>query len=110
MNKECPICRQPFNLEVGFYYGSSYISYACTIALSAFTFVAWWLTIGFSLDDNRVFYWLIFNAIFLIALQPYLMRVARTGWLAFFVHYNRNWKAIAPKPLERTNAAQESNW
>lgn len=110
MNKECPVCKQPFNIEVGFYYGSSYISYALTIALSIATFVAWWVLIGFSIDDNRVFYWLIANATILLLLQPYLMRVARTGWLAFFVRYNKNWKTVPPKPLERTNNDQEGNW
>ncbi|RXK83218.1 DUF983 domain-containing protein [Filimonas effusa] len=110
MRKECPVCKQPFNLEVGFYYGSSYISYALTIALSVATFAAWWVLIGFSLDDNRIFYWLIFNGIFLLALQPYLMRLARTGWLAFFVRYDRNWRTNAPAKVERTNEAHESNW
>src|SRR4051812_39339890 len=57
MNKVCPVCTQPFNIEVGFYFGSSYVSYALTIALSVATFIAWWLIIGFSLDDNRIFYW-----------------------------------------------------
>jgi len=34
MNKECPVCGQPLNIEVGFYYGSSYISYAVAVALA----------------------------------------------------------------------------
>lgn len=110
MHNECPVCKQPFNLEVGFYYGSSYISYAFTLALSVATFVAWWVLIGFSLDDNRIFYWLIVNTILLVVLQPYLMRVARTGWLAFFVRYNKNWRTKPPKPLERINKDQEGNW
>src|SRR5262245_34337581 len=45
MNKECPVCKQPFNIEVGFYYGSSYVSYALTIAMSVASFIAWWLII-----------------------------------------------------------------
>ena len=110
MNKECPVCKQPLNIEVGFYYGSSYISYALSIALSVATFIAWWLLIGISIDDNRVLYWLPFNAAFLIVLQPYLMRVSRTGWLAVFVRYDKDWKTNPPKPLERTNKDQENNW
>ena len=110
MHKECPECKQPLDIEVGFYFGSSYISYALCIALSAATFIAWFVLIGFSLNDNRVFYWLIFNAVFLIAMQPYLMRVSRTGWLAFFVRYDRNWRKNAPKELERTNKTHENNW
>lgn len=110
MNKECPVCGQPLDIEVGFYFGSSYVSYALTIALSVATFVAWWVLIGFSLYDNRVWYWLILNAVLLIAMQPYFMRVARTGWLAFFVRYDKNWRTNPPPPLERTNKDQENNW
>lgn len=110
MNNECPMCGQPFDIEVGFYYGSSYVSYAFTLTVSAASFVLWWLTIGFSLYDNRIFYWLAFNSIFLLAMQPYFMRVARTGWLAFFVRYDRNWRANPPKELERTNSSQQNNW
>lgn len=110
MNKKCPVCSQPFNIEVGFYYGSSYISYALAIFLSVATFIAWWLIVGVSVNDNRVFYWLPVNAIILIALQPYLMRVSRTGWLAFFVRYDRNWKMNQPKAPERVNREQEGNW
>jgi hypothetical protein len=110
MNKECPVCGQPLNIEVGFYYGSSYIGYAVSLALSATTFLAWWALIGFSLSDNRFFYWLTFNSVFLIGLQPYLMRLARTGWLAFFVWYDKNWRTNAPQPVERTNEEQEHYW
>ncbi|RYF81634.1 MAG: DUF983 domain-containing protein, partial [Chitinophagaceae bacterium] len=70
MHKECPVCKQPFDIEVGFYYGSSYISYALTIAISLVTLIAWWLAIGFSVNDNRIFYWLGFNSILLVLLQP----------------------------------------
>jgi len=110
MNKECPVYGQPFNIEVGFYYGSSYISYAVAVTLSATTLIAWWVLIGLSLSDNRFFYWLVFNAVFLIVAQPYLMRIARTGWLAFFVRYDKNWRKNPRQPLERTNEDQERNW
>lgn len=83
MKKECPVCRQPLNIAVGFYYGSSYVSYALTVALSVISFIAWWIFVGISVDDNRVLYWLPVNAILLLVLQSYLMRLARTGWLAF---------------------------
>ena len=110
MNKKCPVCSQPLDIEVGFYFGSSYISYTLTVALSVATAILWWLTIGFSININRLIYWFLFNAVFLIALQPYLMRVARTGWLALFVWYDRNWRNNPPKALERTNENQENNW
>ena len=110
MNRECQVCKQPFIIETGFYFGSSYISYALTVALSVATFVAWWVILGIAINDNSLFYWLAFNSAFLVVMQPYLMRVARTGWLACFVRYNKNWRTVPPKPLERTNKDQENNW
>jgi hypothetical protein len=110
MNKFCPVCGQPLDIEVGFYFGASYVAYALTVALSVATFVAWWVLIGFSLYDNRIFYWLTLNAILLIIIQPYLMRVSRTGWLAFFVKYDPDWKIHPAKMPERTNKTHQNNW
>lgn len=103
MHTVCAECSQPFEPEVGFYFGAGYVAYALTVALCIATLVAWWVLIGFSFTDNRFFYWLVFNAVFLITLQPYLMRVSRTGWLAFFVRYNKAWRTTPPQPFERTN-------
>ena len=110
MNDHCPVCQQSFNPEPGFYFGSSYISYALTVAISVVTFVAFWLFIGFPFFENRIIYWLVVNAILLVALQPYLMRVSRTGWLAFFVRYDPDWKTNPPQKPERVNKEQENNW
>jgi uncharacterized protein (DUF983 family) len=103
MHKNCPVCGQPTEIEVGFYYGTGYVSYGLTVLLSLASFLAWYATIGMSVDDNRFFYWLIFNAVVLIVLQPYLMRLSRTFWLSFFVRYNPNWKSepLNPEHLER---------
>lgn len=110
MHKVCPVCGQPLNLEVGFYYGASYVAYALTVAFSVATFIAWWVFIGFSLKDNRIFYWVAINAVLMIAMQPYFMRLARTGWLTFFAKYDPNWRIKPPKMPERTNEEQERNW
>ena len=110
MHETCPVCGEYFDKEVGFFYGSSYVSYLLAIFISAFTFILWWVTVGFSVDDNRVFFWLGVNAALLIILQPPLMRLARTLWLAFFVHYDKNWKhhpAVRPQNL---NAAMKNAW
>lgn len=110
MNEPCPVCGQPFELEVGFYYGSGYISYALSIALSVASLIAWWVFIGLSVNDNRIFYWLIFNAVLLLALQPLIMRLARAIWLSFFVRYDKNWRTNPPKQSERLNKEQGANW
>ncbi len=111
MNKTCPVCGQPTEIEVGFYYGTSYVSYVLTVALSVATLVAWWVIIGLSTEDNRFFYWLGFNAIFLIALQPWLMRLSRSLWISWFVKYEINWQKSQPVDVsERLNAEQSNNW
>jgi uncharacterized protein (DUF983 family) len=110
MNDTCSVCGQYFDIEVGFYYGSSYISYALTVGLSIFTFITWWILIGISYSDNRVILWLFLNAVLILALQPLLMRLSRTGWLAFFVPYDPEWRIHPAEIPERTNDAQKNNW
>ncbi|WP_207496245.1 DUF983 domain-containing protein [Aridibaculum aurantiacum] len=110
MHEKCPECGQPTEIEVGFYYGTSYVSYALTVAFSGFTFVAWWVLIGFSLYDNRIFYWLGLNAFLLIVLQPVFMRLSRSMWLSWFVKYNPNWKQEKVKDYERIVKEQMNNW
>lgn len=92
MNEHCPECGQPSEPETGFFFGTGYVSYALSIALSVATFVAWWVLLGFSLHDNSVLHWLGVNAILLVVMQPLLMRISRTIWLYFFVYYDRNWR------------------
>ena len=99
MNEKCPVCGQATELEQGFYYGTGYVSYALTVAFSVSTFVAWWVLIGISVDDNRIFWWMGTNAVLMLLLQPYFMRLSRTVWLAIFVKYNVNWKSEQDKMI-----------
>jgi hypothetical protein len=111
MNKECPVCGQPTEIEVGFYYGTSYVSYAISVFLSVFSLVAWYFIIGLSTADNRFFYWLGFNAVFLILLQPWLMRISRSLWISWFVRYDPDWEVRKPKDVsERLNPDHANNW
>lgn len=109
MNATCPVCNQPLDIEVGFYFGAGYVSYALTVAISAITFIIWWKFFGFE-NENSLLYWLVINGVFMLSIQPWLMRISRTGWLAFFVRYDPLWKIHPPKKLERTNKDQENNW
>ena len=110
MNETCPVCRQPLNMEPGFYYGTNMVSYTLAVLLSVFSFFLWWLLIGFSLQDNRFFWWLGINAILLVVLQPPLMRLSRTIWLSFFVRYSPRWKEGDIMERYSVNKEQESNW
>ena len=111
MNKTCPVCGQSTEIEVGFYYGTSYVSYVLTIVISVLSLLLWWLMIGLSLNDNRFFYWLGFNALLLIILQPWLMRLSRSLWISWFVRYDPDWKDRKPADVsERLNTEQANNW
>ena len=110
MHDNCPVCGQPVELEVGFYYGTGYVSYALSIAFCVATFIAWWVLIGFSFSDNRFMRWVIANAVVLIALQPVLMRMSRTVWLWFFVKYSSNWDKGDIVIPERQNERMKNAW
>lgn len=92
MYEKCAVCGQRTELEPGFYYGTAYVSYALTVAFSATTFVAWWVLIGLSTHDDRVFWWMGVNGVLMVGLQPYFMRLSRSLWLSFFVRYNGHWR------------------
>jgi len=101
MNERCPVCGQRMEIEVGFWCGTSYVSYALTVALSVATCIAWWVLIGFSTEDSRFFVWMGVNMVLLLLAQPYLMRLSRAIWLSFFVKYNPNWRSEKPDEPER---------
>ena len=97
MPADCAVCGQKFDLEPGFWYGTAYVSYALTVAISVSTFVAWLVLIGLSTEDNRVFYWLGLNAVVLVILQPWIMRLSRVIYIRFFIHYDENYELTKPK-------------
>jgi hypothetical protein len=96
MYEDCPVCKQKYDLEPGFWYGTAYVSYALAVAVSGTTFVAWLLLIGVSTDDNRIFYWLGFNCTLLVVLQPWMMRLSRALYIRFFVKYDPQYEATKP--------------
>jgi hypothetical protein len=100
MPAKCPECSQLFELEVGFWYGTGYVSYVLSFALSVATFTAWWVLIGMSTQDSRFFYWMGFNAVLLVVLQPWLMRLSRVVYLYFFVRYDPNYKNTETKQFD----------
>ena len=100
MPQKCPECGQLFELEVGFWYGTGYVSYLLSFAMSVASFIAWWVLIGISTEDHRFFFWLGLNAVMLIVLQPWLMRLSRVVYLYFFVHYDPDYKNTRAKQFD----------
>ncbi len=111
MNEHCPVCKQATEIEVGFYYGTGYVSYALTVAYFVSTFVAWKVLIGmtFDLDDNRIFYWMGSAILTLFIIQPILMRLSRSIWLGWFVSFNKDWKNSPLEYNERMNETKKEH-
>jgi uncharacterized protein (DUF983 family) len=95
MHELCPVCGQPTEIETGFYFGTGYVSYALAIAVSVASFIGWWVIVGFSLQDSRFFWWMGFNALLLVGLQPLLMRLSRSLWISWFVKYDPFWQTTS---------------
>ena len=103
MPEKCAECGQRFDLEPGFWIGTSYVSYALTVALSVATFVAWVVLVGVSIDPQKVhliFWWLGLNILLLIILQPWLMRISRVLYIRFFVKYDADYKNTEPTEFQ----------
>ena len=110
MHEKCPVCNQQTDIEVGFYYGTGYVSYLLGLLFTIGSFLIWWLIIGFSFSDKRFLIWITLNSILLILLQPWLMRFSRTLWLSFFVKYDPEWKFHKPEDPERIIESEMNNW
>jgi uncharacterized protein (DUF983 family) len=87
MPNRCPVCGQKMEIEVGFYYGTGYVSYGLSIAIAVFNIVWYSVLIGFSWKDNSVWWYLGITVTMLILLQPLLMRLSRVLYLYMFVKY-----------------------
>jgi hypothetical protein len=99
MYETCPVCSQRYDLEDGFWFGTGYVSYALAVAVSVATFVAWYVLIGISTEDNRIFWWLGTNTIVLVVTQPWMMRLSRVLYMRFFVKYDPNYENTKPVEL-----------
>lgn len=100
MHENCPVCNQKYDMETGFWYGTGYVSYALAVAISVATFVAWYVLIGISINDNRLFWWLGSNIVFLVLIQPWLMRISRVIYIRFFVRYDPGYEEHKPKEFD----------
>lgn len=99
MPAECPVCGQKMEPQVGFYFGTGYVSYALSVALFVFNLVWYWFFFGLSYKDNSIVYYLITSISIVILLQPSIMRISRVLYLYMFVRYGAHRKAERPAPL-----------
>ena len=87
MPEQCPVCGQKMELQIGFYYGTGYVSYAISVLLFALNLVWYWAIFGISYKDNSIFYYLATSISVVIVLQPLIMRYSRVLYIYLFVKY-----------------------
>ncbi len=109
MPKRCPECGQKMELELGFYYGTGYVSYGLTVALFMLYAVFFAIVIGFSYKDNSAFWFLGTGIAGVLVLQPWLMRLSRVIYLYIFVRYGirREGREAAVTPSEKEASTNE---
>ena len=105
MPEKCEECGQPMEIEPGFYYGTGYVSYALSIALTVFNFCWYFVFLGISFRDNSIYQYLMVNLAIVILMQPILMRYSRVLYLYMFVQYD----SLKDKQAEEAAALERHN-
>lgn len=95
MPDRCPVCGQDFKIEDGFYLGATYVSYGITVGLAVPLLAAAYYL--FHLDFMALLPILV---ALLLVLTPPIVRVSRSIWINFFVHYDPEWKKHANEYLD----------
>jgi hypothetical protein len=83
MPENCLVCGQSNLPEIGFWWGSMYISYGISVGLSVVTVLFLWLGLGWS--DWAI---LSTNAALMILILPLAFRYARGVWFNMFVRFD----------------------
>ncbi|WP_129022181.1 DUF983 domain-containing protein [Edaphocola flava] len=87
MPERCAECGQKMEIEPGFYYGTGYVSYGLSIALTVFNLVWFLIFIGIDFRDNSLFWFIGVDVVIVLLLQPWIMRYSRVVYLSMFVKY-----------------------
>ena len=86
MHPACPHCKQSFDPEPGFYFGSMFVSYGINTAL----FLISWVALLLIYPDYTLTLLLgILTAVVILSL-PLSFRWSRSIWLALFVRFDPN--------------------
>jgi uncharacterized protein (DUF983 family) len=81
MPDQCPSCGQDFQIEPGFYFGATYVSYALNVGWLIPTFLT--MHFGLALPYR---YFVITMFALLPILVPLIFRLSRSIWIHFFVN------------------------
>jgi uncharacterized protein (DUF983 family) len=79
----CPVCKQNFEMEPGFYSGALWVSFPIIVLIA----IPFYLVMDFILGLS--FEWMAFiMAVYILGLQPLVMRYSRAIWINVFVSYD----------------------
>lgn len=78
----CPICKEDYRREPGYYFGATYVSYALTVGFGIGLFLL--LCVAFSVE---VIPFIITLSVLLFLLLPLFYRFSRIIWIHIFVKY-----------------------
>lgn len=97
MPEHCPVCKQPFELHTGFYFGTGYVSYGLSLIVIGVCFALYAIIWGLSIENNSIYWALGISTGVLVVLQPVIQRLSRSIWIAIFVHYDPDWDKNPPQ-------------
>jgi len=84
-NFRCSNCSLKYEIEVGFWYGAMYISYALGVAIMVFG----WILSNILFQEINIIYEILFISLFLILVSPINYFYSRLIWINIFVKYSK---------------------
>lgn len=85
MNENCPSCKTSFFIEVGFYWGAMFVSYALSSAVCLGLFILGFFVFGWSISVSSWFF-----VIVVLLISPYIFRLSRSIWASMFIKYDES--------------------
>ncbi len=83
IHEDCPVCKETFNPETGFYFGALYVSYGLGVAL----FVSLWVALnvlGVELDIMKK---IVGMSVLWLLLTPIIHSLSKIIWANIFMSY-----------------------
>ena len=82
---KCSNCSLKYEIEVGFWYGAMYFSYALGVAIMVFG----WILSNILFLEINIIYEILFISLFLILVSPINYFYSRLIWINIFVKYTK---------------------
>ena len=109
MHEACPVCHQITDIEVGFYYGTGYVSYVIALLITIIYFLSGYSRSDFLsvITDSRFGS---FEFAYARCYSTLADAVLRVLWLSWFVKYDPDWEHQPSEDPERIVKEQMNNW